>query len=227
MQFRVVSRICPKERLPLPDHHLCKGFWWETTSLWTPGLMLGCFLQQHEASPDSSNLCGWLRPLWPRPIPNHLATCSLVCSSLCYRKQETISFWSKECKEGVPGKSCLLRERLARFAHGLLKLFLFSLSYIFKILFYCCFFLLQKRSKIIVENTDKKKKKKERKKNINHYSTNPEITILNSLVFSLSIFFWIYVYIYTHMYICTYTCKNSIYYKMFSVTINTFLSHNF
>lgn len=107
---------------------------------------------------------GWLGPLWPWPIPNHLATCSLVSSSLCYRKQETISFWSKECKEGVPGKLHLLKKPLARFAHGLLKLFLFNLSYIFKICLYGCFFLLQKWSKIIVQNTDKKKKKGKKKK---------------------------------------------------------------
>lgn len=110
------------------------------------------------ASPDSPALRGWPGPLWPRPTPNLPATCSLVCSSMCYSKPETIGFWSKACKEGAPGQPCLLGKPLSR----LLKPFRFSLSYIFKIL-YSVVFLLQKQSRITVENIDKKKNEKRKK----------------------------------------------------------------
>ena len=117
----VVSRICPKEKLCLPDQHLCMGSWWETTSLWPPGLMLGCFLQQHKTSPDSPTYvggwdpCGHSQQLTSRPPA---ARCAQACAT------ETIDCRSEGCTEEAAGKSCLWGKRLSRFTLGLLKPFL-------------------------------------------------------------------------------------------------------
>lgn len=122
-----VSRICPKERLCLPD-----GSWWETPSLWPPGLMLGCFLQQHRTSPDSPTYvggwdpCGHSQQLTSGPPA---ARCARACAT------ETTDCRSDGCREEAARKLCLWGKRLSRFTFGLLKPFLSLLSYILKIPF--------------------------------------------------------------------------------------------
>lgn len=151
------------------------------------------------------------------------ARCAQACAT------ETIGFRSEGCKE-ERWEILPLGEPLSRFVLGLLKPFLSSLSQAFKISFGVAFFFLF-QSKVLwemdISNKNflnlKKRRETERKKPINPYSTNLEITTLNSWYFLYQSFFvyYTYVYIYIYMY------KNSIYYKHLSTSRDTFLLHNF
>lgn len=197
----MVSRICPKESLPLSDQHLCKSFWWADLSV-TSWLCAWMLLATAQSKPWLTNLVWAAGTLVAQPTLSLLAACSHVCSRPCYRKPETVSFWKEGCKEGTRGKPSLLGKPVSGFAFACWRPYLLLYPRYLQSLLLVFF---QKQSRIIVENTDKqRKKKKERKKPTNHYSTNPEGTTLNSLVFSPSIFLNICIHIHSHAYVYLY-----------------------
>lgn len=119
---------CPKEG----------GFVYQisSTSVWAldgrrplcdlPAWCLGLLAAAEQAL--THQLTWWLGPLRPQPTVNFQATCSQVCSSLCYRSYRLnyrLQEWG--CTEEAAGKLCLWGKCLSRFTLGLLK----ALSFFF------------------------------------------------------------------------------------------------
>lgn len=103
----------------------------------TSRLHAGILLATAQSKPWLINLVWVAGRLWPQLMLHLLATCSHVCSSLCY-KSETIRFWNEECKEGC-WEIVHLGKSLSRFVLSLLKPLLSSSSQILKTVFIIVF----------------------------------------------------------------------------------------